>query len=257
MGLELPAHFFSLAHSFISSVLYRYYEGVSLGTGSEYGNLPKSRSLAVSGNSFLTGNPVITYVSTKGASSQGIYALVDLRNRGKADYATLIAKDLAKAPLGTGAPNGTGGPNGIAWVKETAAGGSLYILVSEYFVANRLLRIEDVDTYAKNKATVPAASIKRIRDDFPHDSWHGWRYIKFDSAKNLYVAIGANCNICNVWGTAVDNGWYYNRAYNTDPYNVSFSFYLKTSIHECINASQTAHNSKLQFSIIRMIIQNN
>ena len=62
----------------------------------------------MSGNSKL-GGPFITYVSTKGAASQGIYALVDLRGRGVADYAVLVAQNLLTTSKSLGSPNG------IAW----------------------------------------------------------------------------------------------------------------------------------------------
>ncbi|MBD3219832.1 sorbosone dehydrogenase family protein [bacterium] len=41
-----------------------------------------------------------------------------------------------------------------------------------------------------------------VRDDFPTDRAHGWRYIRFGPDGLLYVPIGAPCNICDEDGYA-------------------------------------------------------
>lgn len=193
--------------------IQKFYSGASLGLPAEYGNLPKSRSLAISGASKLNG-PFIIYVSTKGAASQSVYALVDLKGRGQADYALKIAS------FGPVLPNATAGaPNGIAWY-----GGALYVLASSYWDANRLFKIPNVDTFALNNTQVPYSSIQLVRDDLPFDAWHGWRYIRFDASGNLFIAIGANCNDCNIFGNGTDNGSMYSKAYDSNMTIVHNSF---------------------------------
>jgi glucose/arabinose dehydrogenase len=96
----------------------------------------------------------------------------------------------------------------------------LYIAISEYFVAGSLVRIDNIDSYALSRTTAPPSAVTLLRDDLPNDSWHGWRYIRADAQKNLYLAIGANCNACNVYGQTVDNGAQYNKAYDANMTNV-------------------------------------
>jgi uncharacterized OB-fold protein len=74
------------------------------------GNIPNARSLAVSGNSKVTG-PVITYVSAltfdPSKGPQIINAMVDLDGKGLADY----VQPITSAATFEGALK----PNGIAW----------------------------------------------------------------------------------------------------------------------------------------------
>ncbi|MDZ7743438.1 MAG: PQQ-dependent sugar dehydrogenase [Bacteroidota bacterium] len=35
-----------------------------------------------------------------------------------------------------------------------------------------------------------------IKDDFPRETWHGWKFIKFGPDGKLYVPVGAPCNVC-------------------------------------------------------------
>lgn len=137
---------------------------------------PKSRSLAVSGLSKL-GGPVITYVSTKGAASQAIYAMVDRFGRGQADYAFKI---MSFKDYGILANTSAGTPNAIAWVggETGSTQGTLYVLVSNYWVNNVLYKVTNIDSYALTQTPVTQDKLFMVRDDFPNDSWHGWRYIR-------------------------------------------------------------------------------
>ena len=36
-----------------------------------------------------------------------------------------------------------------------------------------------------------------VKDDFPTDEHHGWKFIRFGPDDKLYVPVGAPCNICD------------------------------------------------------------
>jgi glucose/arabinose dehydrogenase len=72
-------------------------------------------------------------------------------------------------------------PVGVAYRQ-----GSLY--VSE---VSRILRFDDIDHRLTNP---PAPAV--VRDDFPTESHHGWKFIAFGPDGWLYVPVGAPCNIC-------------------------------------------------------------
>jgi hypothetical protein len=108
--------------------------------------------------------------------------MVDRFGRGQADYAFKIINFqhiLANASAGN--------PNAIAWLggESGSTNGTLYILVSNYWVNNVLYKVLNIDSYALTQTAVTTDKLILVRDDFPNDSWHGWRYIRFDAAKNL------------------------------------------------------------------------
>lgn len=72
-------------------------------------------------------------------------------------------------------------PNGIA-LKD----GNLYVAE-----INRLLRYDDIE----NNLDDPKFVV--IKDDFPTDRSHGWKFIAFGPDGKLYIPIGAPCNICD------------------------------------------------------------
>lgn len=72
-------------------------------------------------------------------------------------------------------------PNGVAY-----RDGALYVAE-----VSRVLRYDGVD------AAGTAPQPKVVRDDFPKDRHHGWKYIAFGPDGKLYVPIGAPCNVCN------------------------------------------------------------
>ncbi|KAL4438194.1 hypothetical protein ABPG77_010555 [Micractinium sp. CCAP 211/92] len=154
------------------------------------GSAPNARSLALSGNSRLNG-PVITYVSSMsfGGTLTDIYAMVDLSGRGEADYVQVIVSDLSSMP------------NGIAWNN-----GSLFIASLDPYKSCRLYRLDNVDTFALGKKAATLKDLVLIRDDLPIDRWHGWKFIRFGPDGNLYIPIGANCNICRLNGKPPNNG---------------------------------------------------
>jgi glucose/arabinose dehydrogenase len=72
-------------------------------------------------------------------------------------------------------------PNGVAY-----RDGALYVAE-----ISRVLRYDGVD------GSGAAPQPKVVRDDFPKDRHHGWKYLAFGPDGKLYVPIGAPCNVCN------------------------------------------------------------
>jgi len=71
-------------------------------------------------------------------------------------------------------------PNGVAY-----ANGSLYVAeVSR-------IRFDDIEA----RLDKPPAPVV-VRDDFPDDELHGWKYIAIGPDGWLYVPVGAPCNLC-------------------------------------------------------------
>lgn len=105
-----------------------------------------------------------------GTRNQGrVYAIQDTDNDQKADTVLTIANDLNS-------------PNGVAF-KD----GSLYVAE-----VSRILRYDDIESRLQN----PPQPVL-VSDDYPTDGHHGWKYIAFGPDGNLYVPVGAPCNVCN------------------------------------------------------------
>ncbi len=122
-------------------------------------NVPDARSMVLSPNGIL-------YVGSRNAGN--VYALVDTNNDFKVDEMFIAASGLDM-------PNGVDIKNGDLYVAEVS----------------RIIKFSDIDNNYKNK---PAYSV--VRDDFPTDKHHGWKFIKFGPDGKLYVPVGAPCNIC-------------------------------------------------------------
>jgi len=73
-------------------------------------------------------------------------------------------------------------PNGIAFHD-----GALYVAET-----TRLLRFPDIESRLNSRA-----QFEVLRDDFPSERHHGWRYIDFGPDGMLYMSIGAPCNVCD------------------------------------------------------------
>ncbi len=78
-------------------------------------------------------------------------------------------------------------PSGLAF-----RDGSLYVAA-----ISRVLRYDDIE---RNLADPPEPHT--VRDDFPSDKHHGWKFIAFGPDGKLYVPVGAPCNVCNEEGYA-------------------------------------------------------
>jgi glucose/arabinose dehydrogenase len=132
--------------------------GFSIGVFSEA--VPGARSMALSPAGIL-------YVGTRREGK--VYALPDRNRDGRADEVITLASGLET-------------PNGVAW-KD----GALYVAE-----ISRVLRFDGIDGRLKNppKPVVVTAA-------YPKDTHHGWKFIRFGPDGNLYVPVGAPCNICD------------------------------------------------------------
>ncbi|MBN2731361.1 MAG: sorbosone dehydrogenase family protein [Balneolaceae bacterium] len=108
----------------------------------------------------------ILYVGTR--SEGKVYAILDEDNDYKADSVITIAEGLRS-------PNGVALRNGNLYVAEIS----------------RILRFDDIDNNLNN----PPEPVV-VRDDFPAEGHHGWKFIAFGPDDKLYVPVGAPCNIC-------------------------------------------------------------
>ena len=95
-------------------------------------------------------------------------AVESIKKNEKAKKAVTIARNLNE-------------PNGVAFHK-----GSLYVAE-----VSRITRYEGIES----KLTNPPKP-KIVRDDYPTDKWHGWKYIAVGPDGWLYVPVGAPCNLC-------------------------------------------------------------
>jgi len=120
--------------------------------------VPGARSMALSPKGTL-------FVGTREAGV--VYALLDHAHANRADEVIRIAHGHE--------------PNGVAF-----RDGSLYVAESA-----RLVRYDNIEDRLKN----PPPPVV-VRDDFPHQSDHEWKYLRFGPDGKLYVPIGAPCNIC-------------------------------------------------------------
>jgi glucose/arabinose dehydrogenase len=104
-----------------------------------------------------------------GTHSRGVvYAIEDRDKDGRAERVRVILEDLNV-------------PNGLA-VRD----GALYVAE-----ISRVLRYDRIEERLDNP---PDAVI--INDSFPLDRHHGWKFIRFGPDGQLYVPVGAPCNIC-------------------------------------------------------------
>ena len=72
-------------------------------------------------------------------------------------------------------------PSGVA-----LRGDDLYVAA-----LNRVLRYPNImDTFRDD----PSPEV--IADDLPSNTWHGWKYLTFGPDGDLYVPVGAPCNVC-------------------------------------------------------------
>jgi len=122
-------------------------------------NVPNAREMVLSPSGVL-------FVSTRRAGN--VYAVIDSRGRNQADRVVTIARDLQN-------------PNGVAF-----RDGALYVAER-----SRLLRYDDIE----RRLDRPPKPVV-IRDDFPREAHHGWKFIAFGPDGWLYVPVGAPCNVC-------------------------------------------------------------
>ncbi len=132
--------------------------------------VPNAREMAL--GRFADGRGTL-FVGSQGAGN--VYA-VSL-DQGRASDVRTIASGLQM-------------PVGVAY-----RGGSLYVSA-----VSRIVRIDQVDG---DLDRVPAPVV--VTDRFPTETHHGWKFIAFGPDGDLYVPVGAPCNVCER-----DDDRYYN-----------------------------------------------
>lgn len=104
-----------------------------------------------------------------GTRSEGkVYALVDKNGDYRADEVFTLAEGLNM-------------PNGVAIMR-----GALFVAE-----VTRVLRFDGID----GRLDSPPEPVV-IYDGFPDDRHHGWKFIAFGPDGELYVPVGAPCNVC-------------------------------------------------------------
>ncbi len=103
-----------------------------------------------------------------------VYAIQDRDGDNRADRVIEIAQGLNT-------------PNGVA-----LRDGDLYVAE-----ISRILRYDDIESRLEN----PPEPVV-VKDDFPTDRAHGWKFIAFGPDGKLYVPVGAPCNVCDRSGDA-------------------------------------------------------
>jgi glucose/arabinose dehydrogenase len=126
-------------------------------------NVEGARSMALSPKGTL-------FVGSRDAGK--VYAVLDRNNDNKADDVVVIAEGLNS-------------PNGVAF-----RNGSLYVAE-----ISRVIRYDNIEAMLEN----PPKPVV-VNNNFPSDSAHGWKYIKFGPDGKLYVPVGMPCNVCNKEG---------------------------------------------------------
>lgn len=110
------------------------------------------------------------YVGSR--KSGKIYAIRDTDNNGVIDERRLVAENLTFA-------------TGVSFYD-----GDLY-----FSEINKIWKIENISRHLKeDQSNLPKKIL--VTDNLPSDEWHGWKWIKHDDDGNLYVNVGAPCNVC-------------------------------------------------------------
>ena len=103
-----------------------------------------------------------------------VHAVVDENNDHVADRSYLIDQDLEM-------------PSGVEF-----RAGALYV-----GAVDRILRYDDIESSLEQ----PPAPVV-VSAAFPEKTHHGWKYLRFGPGGQLYVPVGAPCNICDEPGFA-------------------------------------------------------
>ena len=109
------------------------------------------------------------FVGTGRRGGGVVHAVVDRDGDGRADDGYRIGADL-------------NWPNGVAFHD-----GDLYVAE-----ISRVLRFEEIES----RLDSPPAPVV-VTADLPEETHHGWKFIRFGPDGQLYVPVGAPCNICD------------------------------------------------------------
>ncbi len=123
-------------------------------------NVDGARSMALSESGIL-------FVGMR-AVDGNVYAVVDENNDYIADEVIVVASGLDM-------------PNGVA-IKD----GDLYVAE-----VSRIIRFNHIENTYRDR---PFPEV--VKDDFPTERHHGWKFIRFGPDGKLYVPVGAPCNVC-------------------------------------------------------------
>ena len=129
---------------------------------SVYAEVPAARSMSL-------GPDGTVFVGTR--KDDKVYAVRDRDGDHVAESVRVIASGLDT-------------PNGVAF-KD----GDLYIAE-----ISRVVKLVAVLDWLDRPDAPPKPVV--VRDDFPKDEHHGWKYIAFGPDDKLYVPVGAPCNVC-------------------------------------------------------------
>jgi glucose/arabinose dehydrogenase len=121
--------------------------------------VPGARSMALGARGTL-------FVGTRG---NRVYAVTDANGDGRADTVRTIASNLNT-------------PNGVAFRE-----GNLYVAE-----ISRILRYDNIESRLDN----PPPPVV-VNAQYPGDTSHGWKFIRFGPDGRLYVPVGAPCNVCS------------------------------------------------------------
>lgn len=61
---------------------------------------------------------------------------------------------------------------------------------------SRILKVANADQQLKSKSSGQSLTATEITDQLPTERHHGWKYLGFGPDDQLYVPVGAPCNIC-------------------------------------------------------------
>jgi glucose/arabinose dehydrogenase len=123
-----------------------------------YAEVPNARSMALGGDGTL-------YVGTQKGE---VYAVLPGNTPEGMHRVLRVAQGLHR-------PNGVAVDNGALYVAEIS----------------RVLRYDGMPS----RLSDPPEPVV-LRDDFPKDAHHGWKFIAFGPDGMLYVPVGAPCNVC-------------------------------------------------------------
>ena len=129
-------------------------------------NLDRPRQMAESANGWI-------FVASKSRDAKGvIYAIKDTDRNGKVDSKRIIANNLYLS-------------SGVAFHQ-----GDLF-----FSEVDKIWKIKDIDEWLDTiKTEYPTKAL--VFDGLPKDSWHGYKWLMVDIEGDIYLNVGAPCNVC-------------------------------------------------------------